>query len=105
MRFLPSGGFRGGARGARPPPLILDQTEARRAKKNLFLRLPPPPPPLSEGLVLFFFVISLFHVNLLICSFLFPDEFCERVRKINEKMCGFSDIASCGTCLTGSFVV
>ena len=94
----------GVARGARPPPLILDQTEARRAKKNLFLR-PPPPPSLSEGLVLFFFMISLFHVNLLICSFLFPDEFCERARKINEKMCGFSDIASCGTCLTGSFVV
>ena len=40
------------------PPLFLDQTEARRAEKNLLDTAPPfslglddqPPPPLSEGL-------------------------------------------------------
>ena len=46
-------------RGARPPPLFLDQTEARRAEKDFFLDRPPPllsqglddhPAPLSEGL-------------------------------------------------------
>ena len=32
-----SGGSRGGAQGAHlPPPLCLDQTEARRAEKNFF---------------------------------------------------------------------
>ena len=36
----------GGARGARPPQLFLDQTEARRAKK-IFLGAPP---TLSKGL-------------------------------------------------------
>ena len=36
----------GGAR----PPLILDQTEVRRAEKNFFQDRPPPPSPLSEGL-------------------------------------------------------
>ena len=30
-------------------PLFLDQTEARRAEKNIWDR-PPPPPSLSEGL-------------------------------------------------------
>ena len=52
-----SGGPRGGSRGGRPP-LFLDQTEARRAEKNLFGDPLPPylrvwmigPPPLSEGL-------------------------------------------------------
>ena len=44
-----SGGSRGGARGARPPLLFLDETEAQRAEKN-FLETKPPPPPLSEGL-------------------------------------------------------
>ena len=53
-----SGGFRGGA-WLGPPPLILDQTEARRAKKIFFLETGPPAfvrvwmtghPPLSEGL-------------------------------------------------------
>ena len=37
-----SGGSRGGARG--PAPFFLDQTEARRAEKKFFWRLPPPPP-------------------------------------------------------------
>ena len=66
-----SSGSRGRARGARPHPSFLDQTEARRAKKN-FLRsaphlsqglndrpttLRPPPPPIgmsvsATGLVL-----------------------------------------------------
>ena len=50
-----SGGSRGGARGARPPPLFLDQTEARRAEKILFGDRGQdledhPPAPLSEGL-------------------------------------------------------
>ena len=58
-----SGGSRGGARRARVPLLFLDQTGARRAKKQFFLDRPPsylrvwmtappppPPPPLSEGL-------------------------------------------------------
>ena len=40
-----SGGSRGGARGRGAPPLFLDQTEARRAKKKMFLRTPPLPPP------------------------------------------------------------
>ena len=37
----------GGARGAHPPPLILDQTEARRAEKDFFETAPP---PFSKGL-------------------------------------------------------
>ena len=41
------GGSRGVARGTRPP-LVLDQTEARRAEKNFFSR-PPPPPSLIPG--------------------------------------------------------
>ena len=54
-----SGGSRGGARGARPPPpLFLDQTGARRAEKNffgdcspaLFQGLDDRVPPLSQGL-------------------------------------------------------
>ena len=32
-----------------PPPLVLDQTEARRAEKKFFLRLSPP--LLSQGLM------------------------------------------------------
>ena len=51
-----SGGFRGGA-WLGPPPLILDQTEARRAEKKFFLEpgqgqgqgLDDRAPPLSEG--------------------------------------------------------
>ena len=37
-----SGGSRGGVRGAHPPPLCFDQTEARKAEK-IFLgdRVPP----------------------------------------------------------------
>ena len=47
----------GGCRGGPPPPLFLDQTEARRAEKKIFRdpasppapgldgRPPPPPPP------------------------------------------------------------
>ena len=31
--------------GGPPPPLFLDQTEARRAEKNFFLRPPTPSPP------------------------------------------------------------
>ena len=39
----PSGGSRGGAREARAqPPLFLDETEARRAKKNVFGHWRPP---------------------------------------------------------------
>ena len=41
------GGSRGGAHPT-PPPLILDQTEVRRAEKKFILRLPPP--SLSQGL-------------------------------------------------------
>ena len=36
-----SGGFRGGAWGARAPVLFLDQTEAQRAEKS-FLETAPP---------------------------------------------------------------
>ena len=43
-----SGGSREGARGVRPP-LFSDQTEARRAEKNVGYR-PPPPTSLSQGL-------------------------------------------------------
>ena len=42
--YIISGGSRGGARGARgarPPPLCLDRTEARRAEKNFFKTEPP----------------------------------------------------------------
>ena len=46
-----------GPGGVRPPPLFLDQTEARRAEKHFFGRPPPPlskdlddRPPLSQGL-------------------------------------------------------
>ena len=38
-----SGGSRGGARGGGAPPLFLDQTEARRAEKNVFETALPPP--------------------------------------------------------------
>ena len=57
--FPGSGGSRGGAWGARPPPLFLDQNEARRAEKKIGRAGAPPylrvwmttsPPPLSEGL-------------------------------------------------------
>ena len=37
-----------GPRGP-PPPLFLDQTEARRAEKNFFLR---PPTPLPHSVIL-----------------------------------------------------
>ena len=65
-----SSGSRGRARGARPHPSFLDQTEARRAKKNFLRSAPhlsqglndrpttlPPPPPIgmsvsATGLVL-----------------------------------------------------
>ena len=46
----------GGARGAHPPLLILDQTEVRRAEKNFFETAPPAflrvwgPPPSSPYL-------------------------------------------------------
>ena len=30
--------------GDRPPPLILDQTKARRVEKNFLETCPPPPP-------------------------------------------------------------
>ena len=56
----PSDGSRGGAMGACPPPLSLDQTESRKAKIYFLETAPlisgsgwPPPPPLppsSEGL-------------------------------------------------------
>ena len=36
-----SGGCRGGAKGARVPPLFLDQTEAWRAKNSFFETVPP----------------------------------------------------------------
>ena len=48
--------YSGGSRaGPHPPPplLFLDQTEARRAGKNVIVSVPPPPPPpqpRSEGL-------------------------------------------------------
>ena len=45
-----SGGSRGGAGGATPPPLFLDENEARRAQKVFLFRPPLPPfldPPLD----------------------------------------------------------
>ena len=39
--YIISGGSRGGARGARPPPLCLDRTETRGAEKNSFETEPP----------------------------------------------------------------
>ena len=39
-----SGRSRGGAGGPRPP-LLLDQTEAKRPEKNFLEAAPPPPPP------------------------------------------------------------
>ena len=56
---IASGGSRGGAwEGLPPPPLFLDQTEARRGEKNCFGDQTPHPylwvlmtgPALSEGL-------------------------------------------------------
>ena len=38
-----SRGSRGGARGGGPPPLFVDQTEARRAEKFFFPEPPPSP--------------------------------------------------------------
>ena len=38
----------GGTRGARVPPLFLDQNEAQRAEKTLFEATPPPPPTYLE---------------------------------------------------------
>ena len=58
IQLFTSGGSRGGARGgAAPPPLFLDQNEARKAEKKIFLRPGPSPylrvwmtiRPLSEG--------------------------------------------------------
>ena len=57
--YYPSARSRGGDRS--PPPLFLDQTEARRAEKYIFLQTGPPafykslddapsPPPPSQGL-------------------------------------------------------
>ena len=43
-----SSGSRGGARGPCPPPLFLEQIEARRAEKYIFFG--DRGPPLSEGL-------------------------------------------------------
>ena len=42
---ITSGGSRG-AGGPAPPPLFLDQAEARMAEKIFFGDRPPPPPPL-----------------------------------------------------------
>ena len=59
IQLFTSGGSRGGASGGpAPPPLFLDQTEARKAEKIIFLRPGPSPylsvwmtvPPLSGGL-------------------------------------------------------
>ena len=44
-----SGGSRRGD-GGPAPPLLLDQTEARRSEKNFLGDRPLPPPPLSQGL-------------------------------------------------------
>ena len=41
--FPSSGGSRGGAWGARSPPLFLDENEARKPEKKNFLRPPPRP--------------------------------------------------------------
>ena len=59
IQLFTSGGSRGGASGGpAPPPLFLDQTEARKAEKIIFHRPGPSPylsvwmtvPPLSGGL-------------------------------------------------------
>ena len=47
MGLITSGGSREGVRGALVSPLVLDQTEARRAEKNFGDWVPPPPPALS----------------------------------------------------------
>ena len=52
-----SGGSKGGARGARAPPLFLDQTEAPRAKK-IFLGDPPPIWSSGSATVPFFVKLS-----------------------------------------------
>ena len=49
-----SGGTRGGARGACPPALFLDQTEARRAEKNFCDRAPHLSQVLDQALISFF---------------------------------------------------
>ena len=41
LQRITNGGSRGGARGARPPPLFLDETEAQGAEKS-FLEDPHP---------------------------------------------------------------
>ena len=50
-----SGGSRGGARGARPPPSLFwvkeeEMTEGKMADRASKSRPPPPPPPLAQGL-------------------------------------------------------
>ena len=49
-----SGGTRGGAQGARPPALFLDQTEARRAEKIFCDRAPHLSQVLDQALISFF---------------------------------------------------
>ena len=46
-----------------PPPLFLDQNEARKAAKKIFEAVPPPPPPLSEGLDLPLVSASLLEIT------------------------------------------
>ena len=69
---------KGEARGVRPPPFILDQTEAQR-EKNIFLETTPPPitrsgsstgsTPVSLGVMVFFFIFCIKSFNAF-CIFL-----------------------------------
>ena len=61
-----------GGRGARVPPLFLDQAEARKAEKIFFGDRPPapPPPPLSQGLdPALITVVEAFEKEKKICHF------------------------------------
>ena len=66
---ITSGGSRG-ARGARVPPLFLDQAEARKAEKKFFGDRPPAPPPLFQGLdPALITVVEAFEKEKKICHF------------------------------------
>ena len=69
------------------PPLFLNQTEARRAKKNILETAPPPPPQLSaKGLDLPLILCFAFqlHVQCLIVLCLLPLFFLPHVAQAEE---------------------